>query len=88
MTIQLSNIKYGYLDHERQEKILMDSNMDWTAIRPVALVNSKADKQVKVVLDSSPRPSLIISRRSVAVFTVGVLEKGEYIRMQPVIFGG
>lgn len=84
-TIQHSNIKYGYLDHERQEKLLAQSNLNWTAIRPVGLINSKADKKVRVFLDNKTKPSLMISRKSVADFTVQVLKEETYIGSAPAI---
>ena len=35
--MKISNIKYAYIDHDRQEKILENSNLDWTVVRPVML---------------------------------------------------
>jgi putative NADH-flavin reductase len=84
-TIKFSNIKYGYWDHERQEDLLLESGMNWTAIRPVGLINSKAHKQVKVVINGKTKPSLIINRQSVALFTADVLEKDMYVKMTPAI---
>jgi len=39
--IDNSNIGVAYKDHERQEKILSNSMLDWTIVRPVGLTNSK-----------------------------------------------
>jgi len=83
--IDHSNIKYAYRDHERQEQLLRDTDLNWTAIRPAGLINSPAIKPVKVSLGNSPQPSLIIGRKSAANFTVNVLEQGLYIRQAPVI---
>lgn len=78
-----SNIKYAY--HEQQEHLLKKSDLNWTAIRPAGLINSFAVKPIKISLNNSPKPSLTISRKSVAVFTRDVLEQGIYIRQAPVI---
>jgi putative NADH-flavin reductase len=83
--ISHSNIKYGYLDHERQENLLIRSDLDWTAIRPVGLINSNLDRTVKVALNNRVKPSIIISRKSVAQFTVRVLEQHEFIGLAPAI---
>jgi uncharacterized protein YbjT (DUF2867 family) len=83
--IDHSNIKYAYQDHEQQEHLLKKSDLNWTAIRPAGLINSFAIKPIKISLNNSPKPSLTISRKSVAVFTRDVLEQGTYIRQAPVI---
>ena len=83
--IKNSNINYGYLDHERQEKLLARKGLDWTAIRPAGLVNMAANKPVKISLNNSPKPSLIISRKAVANFAVDILEQADLIRLAPTI---
>lgn len=84
-TIKWSNISYGYKDHERQEDILKHSAMDWTAVRPVGLINSDIDKPLKVSLDNRPKPFPIVSRKSIAEFTVDVLETRKYIKLAPAV---
>jgi len=84
--IDHSNVGVAYRDHERQEKILQQSYLQFTAVRPVGLTNSKNHKPVLVSLDNHPRPGLIISRRNVARFMIRILENKEYLRQMPVIF--
>jgi putative NADH-flavin reductase len=84
-TIENSNIKYGYHDHERQEDLLAKTDLNWTAIRPVGLTNFGL-KHVQVSIANSPKPSILISRHSVASFTVDVLEQNLYIKQAPAIF--
>jgi putative NADH-flavin reductase len=43
--IDISNIKYAYRDHERQENLLMNTDLDWTIVRPVGLSNSKKSRK-------------------------------------------
>lgn len=83
--IARSNNGYGYLDHERQEFLLAQSQLNWTAIRPTGLVNLNADKTVNISFENNPKPSLIISRKSVAQFTVKVLEEATFVGSAPVI---
>jgi len=67
--INNSNIKPGYIDHGKQEDILMKSNSNWTIIRPVGLNNSNRNKTPKVSIDKKP-PNIMVSRKTVAKFVV------------------
>jgi hypothetical protein len=83
--IDHSNIGIAYLDHERQEKLLVDSGLEYTAIRPVGLINSETEKEVLVSLTSAEKPGLTISRKSVARFIVSILENDWYVNQMPVV---
>jgi uncharacterized protein YbjT (DUF2867 family) len=74
--IDKSNIGYAYADHYAQEELLKASNLNYTIVRPVGLTNSQNDKEIRVSINGSPRPSLTISRKSVAKFMIGILENG------------
>jgi len=80
-----SSLHYQYNDHERQEEVLRNSTLDWTAVRPVFLTNSKNHKEVFVSEDNEPRPNLYISRRNLAAFMLNVLEKNLYLCQSPVV---
>ena len=77
--IDNSNIKYGYIDHERQEDILVKSDLDWTILRPVGLSNSQKDKPVRVSFEGKPA-GMLVSRKSVAAFIVDHLGRSDYSR--------
>lgn len=79
-TIDFSNIKYGYLGHEQQEKLLETSDLNYTIIRPVGLTNSEKSKPIIVTKSNIPKPNLLISRKNVAVFMVDVLEREAFFR--------
>ncbi len=83
--IRNSNIGPAYADHARQEKLVAESGMQWTAVRPAALTNSSSMKPVRVSFQNNPRPHLFISRKMVAHFMLDCLEKGHYINRAPVI---
>jgi putative NADH-flavin reductase len=83
--IEHSNIKYPYLDHAEQEKLLTESDLDWTIVRPAGLTNSNKEKKIKVSFNSSPKPGLLISRKNVARFMLDSLEQNSYIRQLPTI---
>lgn len=83
--IDNSNIGIAYKDHERQERILSNSNIDWTIVRPVGLTSSKRVEQIKETFDNKPKPSILISRKSVATYLVESLEKDTLIKTRVVI---
>ena len=75
--IRNSNIWKAYLDHDRQEKLLMHSETDWTVARPVML-NDKENEDYKVVYGKPANSS--ISRKAVAKFILDALESGKYVK--------
>ena len=83
--IDNSNIRYPYIDHERQELLLKQSKTNWTIVRPVGLTNSTKEREIQVTLNSAPKPSLMISRTNVALFMLDVLKDDLYNRQCPVI---
>lgn len=83
--IQISNIKYAYQDHQKQEEILQENNIDWTVIRPVGLTNSKKFKPLIISFENKPKPKLLISRRHVAKFILDCITNNSYIKEIPTI---
>ncbi|WP_219007195.1 NAD(P)-dependent oxidoreductase [Aquimarina litoralis] len=83
--IDNSNIGIAYKDHEKQEKIISNSNANWTIVRPVGLTNSKRIEQVKETFDNKPKPSILISRKSVATYLLESLENDSLIKRKVVI---
>lgn len=58
-----------FLDHERQEKMVRESGLDWTIVRPSAMTDGPADGAYRVDIPSSERRlSLKIARADVAGF--------------------
>jgi putative NADH-flavin reductase len=83
--IDQSNIRYPYLDHERQEALLLSTNLNWTSVRLAGLINSKKQQKVIVSFNNEPKPNLTVSRRSAASFMLDILEESSYVRQMPVI---
>jgi uncharacterized protein YbjT (DUF2867 family) len=83
--IHHSNIGITYKDHDRQENILMDSNLRWTIVRPVGLTNSEKDKPVRVTVPGVEKPGFTISRKNVARFMIDILEKDQFIHEKPTL---
>jgi putative NADH-flavin reductase len=75
--ISLGNIKKAYDDHDRQERVLRESGLDWTIVRPVMLNDEVSGKYTA----TNGKPSSgKISRMAVARFILDALESGEYIQ--------
>lgn len=83
-----SNIGYAYQDHKRQEDLFEASHLDWTAVRPVGLINSKTKKPKRISLQNDPQPKLLVSRAQVAQFLLDCVADGAYIKEKPVISWG
>ncbi|MEO0338390.1 MAG: NAD(P)-binding oxidoreductase [Bacteroidota bacterium] len=83
--IDNSNIGVAYQDHERQEALLEASNLGWTIIRPVGLTNSKRAQSIRTTLYNQPKPSLTVSRLSVAKFILDSLKQADLIGKKVVI---
>ncbi len=84
--IDHSNIGVAYQDHAKQEKLLAQSTLRYTVIRPVGLINSNKENDVQVSLDNVPEPGLIVSRKNVAKFILEVLNNDLFVYQMPVIY--
>ena len=72
-TIRFSNIKYAYVEHQNQEQILADSNLNWTILRPSGLTNFTNMKNLIISSDNKPKPKLLVSRRNLAKFMAEII---------------
>jgi putative NADH-flavin reductase len=88
MLINLTNIKYSYIDHEREEMVLENSDLDWTIVRPVGLNNKNENLSILHNLKGIGKIKNSISRNAVAHFMIDCIEKGEFIRQKPGISNG
>ncbi|MBN2154238.1 MAG: SDR family oxidoreductase [Candidatus Lokiarchaeota archaeon] len=80
-----TNIKYAYLDHERQERLLAASDLDWTALRPTFLKGGQETRAVIASIDGVPKPKGSVSRRNLARFMLDCAEKGLHVRQAPTV---
>lgn len=87
-TIDYSNIGIAYADHERQEELLQNSGLNWTIVRPVGLTSFNRIEKVKVSFDNSPKPGLIISRKTVAKYMVDCMGNEDLIHKKVVVSKG
>ncbi len=59
-----------YADKDRQEDLIMQSQTDWTIVRPVILTNGQLSKKYKVLRGMDEWRNGLISRRDVAHYLV------------------
>jgi putative NADH-flavin reductase len=81
--VKVTNIKHAYADHDRQEKILEKSSLDWTVVRPVGLNDKNENLSILHNLDGVGKITSQISRNAVAHFMLDCIERGLFIRQKP-----
>jgi putative NADH-flavin reductase len=59
-----------YADKSRQEEMIIESNTDWTIVRPTILTNSKKTGKYRVLRSPSEWRMGMISRRDVAAYLI------------------
>ena len=75
-----------YVDHNGQEKLIKQSPLDWTIVRPASLTNGKFTGQYWHGLAGTDQGlNIKISRADVASFMLKQLEDQTYLRKSPVI---
>jgi putative NADH-flavin reductase len=75
--IRSTNIWKAYLDHDRQEKAICASSLDWTIVRPVMLNDKDNDAYTAT---NAKATSGYISRKGVAKFILDSLEQAKHIK--------
>lgn len=83
--VKYSNLRYPYEDHERQEKMIENSGLNWTIIRPVALTNFQFTNRIKTYIDCHPKYRLFVSRKSVAKFIFEIISNKEFFGKKVII---
>jgi putative NADH-flavin reductase len=74
-------LKKAFQDHERQEKIILESGLDFTIVRPSAFTNDAPTGQFKIGFDSQATTlRLKISRADVAQFMLEQLTAPTFMR--------
>jgi uncharacterized protein YbjT (DUF2867 family) len=74
-----------YADKDRQEEMIVASDLDWTIVRPVILTNSAKSGGFKVLRDPSKWRNGLISRRDVAQYLIDASESDLDMRADVVL---
>jgi uncharacterized protein YbjT (DUF2867 family) len=79
MIVSLSNLKYPFQDHGRQEDVLEKSDMDYTICRAPMLSDEINNKGISAVHEGTKPTSFKLSRQSAAEFFIRIIERDEYV---------
>ena len=80
-----ATLLHGVLaDKDRMEALVMQTDLEYTLVRPTILTSGRATGRYRVADDESIRGGLV-SRADVAAFVVGELSKREWKRRAPSI---
>lgn len=74
-----------YEDKDRQEAMLVESDLDWTIARPVILTNSARSGKYRVLRDPAEWRNGLISRADVACYLLDAIEGQMDVRADVVL---
>jgi len=74
-----------YADKEAQERIVRESDLEWTIVRPMILTNGPWTNDYRVGEDLKPGWRPYISRADVADFLMRQLAEDTFVRKTPAI---
>ena len=74
-----------YADKDRQEEMIMDSDTDWTIVRPVILTNNAKTGKFRVLREPDQWRNGLIARADVAQYLVDAIETDADIRADVVL---
>lgn len=83
--INKTNVGIAYAGHEDQERVLRQSELDWTSVRPVGLSNNNQHKEILVRKKKEDPLKMTISRKDVAKFMLDILDNEHYFCKYPAI---
>ena len=75
----------AYDDKGLQERLIKESGLDWTIVRPGVLTGGPRTGRYQVLAESRQWRNGIISRADVAAFLVRQIEDGSYVHKAPVL---
>ena len=78
--LSITNLKYAFTDHTRQEELLAESNMEWTVIRLPMLTDDNGEAEILVNKNNGVRLNKNINRESVARFILSILNDQKYFK--------
>ena len=86
--INYSKIGITYRGHEEQEQVLRNSDLNWTAVRPVNLKNNSQFKQVIERHNNRNKLKMTLGRNDLAKYMLDILNKPQYFKQAPAISNG
>lgn len=74
-----------YVDKNRQEQEVMNSDLDWIIVRPTELTDKIESGDYRVLTDLKGKKAQTISRADVADFLVKQIDSNKYLHQTPLI---
>lgn len=74
-----------YQDKDRQEAMIMDSNTDWTIVRPVVLTNGAKSGKYQILRKPEDWRMGLISRKDVAAYLIDAIEAASDLKSDVVL---
>ena len=78
--ISLTNLRYAFKDHTRQEEILAQSDLNWTVIRLPILTNEEGENEVIVNMNDGTKLNRNVNRETVARFILNIINEEKYFK--------
>jgi len=78
--VSVSNLKHAFLDHGKQEKIVENSQMDYTICRAPLLSNKENGTGAVATREGKKPANTVLSRNSAAEFFLDIIENNKHIR--------
>jgi putative NADH-flavin reductase len=75
----------AYEDKSVQERLIKESGLEWTIVRPGVLIGGPRTGRYKILTEAAQWRNGIISRSDVAEFLVRQIEDQAYVRQAPVL---
>jgi uncharacterized protein YbjT (DUF2867 family) len=80
LIVSISNLKYAFRDHGKQEEILKESDLDYTICRAPMLSSETNTSGAVAVKEGENPPKMVLSRNSAAEFFIKIIENKEYLK--------
>jgi uncharacterized protein YbjT (DUF2867 family) len=78
--VSITNLKYAFQDHGKQEEILENSTLDYTICR-APMLSMKINSTGAIATPENEKPPvMVLSRNSAAEFFVRIIENNEHIK--------
>jgi uncharacterized protein YbjT (DUF2867 family) len=79
--VSISNLKYAFLDHGKQEELLENTSLDYTICRAPMLSPKINNTGAIATMESEKPANMYLSRNSAAEFFINIIENNEHIRV-------
>jgi uncharacterized protein YbjT (DUF2867 family) len=78
--VSISNLRFAFQDHGKQEEILENSAIDYTICRAPMLSDKKNETGALATPEENKPATMVLSRNSAAEFFLAIIENNEHIR--------